>query len=179
VTTLKRLRDSGKKSLKESLTDTQPGQLGFAKDTTDDYGKYFARRVSVNNFSGCSTNQSWLPNFIAELSNSRSGDCLTFVDNEDYGRDGNERRRLEQQLIDQQVISIEISDSSERNVENFIPVKKLDKCGPVVIVLNSEVVPGGDHESFNVEMAAIMENNDGNMTRSLPRCESRQGFGDE
>jgi len=181
VTTSKRLRDSGKRSLKESLRDTHPGQVGFAKDMINNYGRYFAKRVSTHGFSMCSTSQTWLPDFIPEFQNSKSGDCLTFVDNEDYGFEGKRRRRTEQGPIDQQVISIELYESSERNVDNSVTVGTLDMCDPVVVALDVEVVTGNDHENFVREISHTLQSSDNtdNMTYMLPSCESRHGLGDE
>jgi len=181
VTTSWRLRNSGKMSLKESLTDTYPGQVGFAKDMINNYGRYFAKRVSPSRFSLCSTSQTWLPDFIPEFRNGRSGDCLTFVDDEDYGSEGNRRRLSGQRSVQQQVISIDLYESSERNVDNSIAVGTLDTCDPVVIALDAEVVTGIDQESFVREITydLQMSNNTKNMTYMVPSCESRRGLGDE
>ena len=105
-TTAIRLRDSGRNSLKESLVDTLPGQAGFSKSTNDNYGDYSAKRAAANRFSACSTTQTWMPNFIPAFRELQSGDCITFIDDQDYGFELERRRQTEQSYVEQQVIYI-------------------------------------------------------------------------
>lgn len=175
-----RLRDSGSTTLKESLTDTQPGQVGFSKLNNDAYGQYSAKRVAADEFSSCSTSNTWMPDFIPAFHNSKSGDCITFVDNQDYGFEGMRKPQADVHAGSQQVISIDLYHSSERTVENSVIVDSLDMCNPVVIALDSEVVPGIDYKNVTEQMAIALNTSNSNetMTYRVPSCESRHGFGD-
>jgi len=175
-----RLRDSGSTSLKESLTDTQPGQVGFGKLNNNGYSQYSAKRVAADEFSSCSTSNTWMPDLIPAFHNSKSGDCITFIDNQDYGFEGMRRPQTEIHADNQQVISIDLYHSSDRTVENSVIVDSLDMCNPVVITLDSEVVPGTNYRNVTEQIALALNNSNSNetMTYRIPSCESRHGFGD-
>jgi hypothetical protein len=176
TTTVQRLRDLTEACLRESLRDTQPGQMGFSTMTmsNDDSSYYAAKRVSTGSFSECSTAKTWLPDLIPEFRLVESADCITMISAEGTGS----RRR---QDIDnaQEVISIHLYDTSGELGNEPVSVTSLDACTPIVYFLESVDTPDLDYKDVEREAVAIAESDSSttDVRLSLPNCMSRDYFG--
>jgi len=177
MTTLQRLRDVTRNVLRGGLTDTQPGQMGFEMMTSDSSGFLSAKRVPSDNFATCSTDKTWLPDFIPEFRSIDSADCITLVDG---GAPIAFRRRLD--LVGgQESASVTLYDSSVDIGSEPVPIMSLDTCTPIVYFLESVGTHEVEYETFVTDTVAAVQGTipaAGKLDHSFPNCMSRENLVD-
>jgi len=161
--------------LRESLTSTWPGQVGFDKGFKDNYGYYYAKRVPPNKFSSCSSGYTLIPDFIPRFREYTSGDCIIFIDDNDYAVGLKQNPNVD----NQQVISIDLFDSLDNSTSshNPVPVEDLDICDPIVVAFDLEVVPGFEYNVIK-QLASDLESLNDQENITVPYCKSRHRFGE-
>jgi len=178
MTTLQRLINITRNCLRGSLTDTQPGQIGFEMMTSDSSGYLSAKRVRSDNFATCSTDKTWLPDFIPEFRSIESADCITMLDG---GVTIGLGRRLDLG-VGQESASVTLYDSSGDIGSEPVPITSLDTCTPIVYFLESVGIHEAEFGTLATDTVAAAQTTipaAGKMDHSFPYCMSRENLGDE
>jgi hypothetical protein len=178
MTTLHHLRNITKMSLRHSLIDTQPGQVGFSSGKVVTSSSYSAKRAPADKLSSCSSSGITLPDHIPEFKAIQSADCIELMDAEDFAMDIESRRIQNDLLIGQQIASIILYDSSEDVGNEAVVVGSLDTCEPILYMLDAEIIQGVNYERVAIEIEAAAAVG-GSLDYALPSCASRNGFDDK
>jgi len=165
------LWNSGMQSLRQSLTDTLPGQTGYV-NRDQSYGKSTANRVEPSSIFDCS-NDFVSFGHVIQTDDMSSVDCTIRTDDFDISSwlAGSERRRSEV-IGYEEIVTVNLYDSTYQasgglydETASAINVSLLEDCEPVIVRIKTTIFNGMDYNTI------ISQNNgSGKQTWEVPLC---------